>query len=89
MDKRKCEGGRILATIRLIIAVFVIEYAFRYHNIDQNTWFLGFVILFGSWIFGGEVGRLSDAMWKIKEYFAKFMENDEIGGDDDGESVQE
>ena len=78
-----------MATIRLIIAVFVIEYAFRYHNIDQNTWFLGFAILFGSWIFGGEVGRMSDVLWKMKEYFVKLMEDDEIGGDDNDQSVQE
>ena len=78
-----------MATVRLIIAIVVLELAFQHHNIDQTTWFIGYSILLGSWIFGGETGRIADTFWKIKQFLGNFLteyydESEEKEGKSDG-----
>lgn len=81
-----------MATARLLIALIAMELVFKYHQISQDTWFIGYALIFGMWIIGGEMGKIGDAFWKIEHIVKDFLDElefDDNGGENDGKSVQE
>lgn len=63
-----------MATVRLLIALIVIELVFKYHQVSQDAWFIGYALIFGMWVVGGEIGKIGDAHWKIEQYTKNFFD---------------
>lgn len=63
-----------MATVRLLIALIAMELVFKYHQVSQDTWFIGYTLIFGMWIIGGEIGKIGDAHWKIERHTENFFD---------------
>ena len=64
-----------MGTVRMLIALVAMELLFRTHLVSQDTWFIGYSLIFGAWIIGGEIGRIGDVAWKLKQFASEFLEN--------------
>lgn len=82
-----------MATIRLVIALIVMLVLFRDRAMNYETWFIGYSIIFGLWIVGGEVSRIADTLWnsskKIERFFSEEGKTEEKSEEkEDGETIQ-
>lgn len=82
-----------MATVKLLISLVAIELIFKYHQVGQDTWFIGYALIFGMWIIGDEIGRMANSFWKIEHVAKDFLDELESdgnnGGESNGKSVQE
>lgn len=83
-----------MATVRLIIALIVMLLLFRDRVMTYDTWFVGYSIIFGLWVVGGETGRIADILWNSERKIEKFFSEDtdknseKTEEKEDGEAVQ-
>lgn len=66
-----------MATIRLFIALIAMEICFHNVNVSRDTWFIGYALIFGLWIVGGEVGKIGDMIYKFKRVIEEWVEEEE------------